>query len=32
MSRFPVIKRLVAILNRREPGGHESGAEEPVEG
>ena len=32
VSRLPVIERLIAILNRSEPGGYESGAEEPVEG
>lgn len=32
VSRFPVIEGLIAILNRGEPGGHESGTEEPVEG
>lgn len=32
MGWFPVIERLVAILNRSEPCGNESGSEEPVEG
>lgn len=32
VSRLPVVEGLVAVLNRREPGGDEGGGEEPVKG
>jgi hypothetical protein len=32
VSRFPVVKSLIAVLNRRKPGGNEGGGEEPVKG